>query len=159
MIKPGDFVVVQFGHNDNGGLEGAKGFVASLPGVGDETQLWNGETVRTFGWYMKQYVAEARAKGATPVVCSLIPRKIWTDAKINRDSSSYGKWAAEVAQSQKTPFIDLNEIVAREYDQLGPEKVEPLFADPHTHTSRAGAEINARVVAAGLKTIFPDAAK
>jgi lysophospholipase L1-like esterase len=150
---------MQFGHNDNGSLDGPKGSVASLPGSGDETQTWNAETVHTFGWYLRQYIAEARAEGATPIVCSLIPRKIWTDGKINRDSSSYGKWAAEVAQAQKTAFIDLNEIVAREYDKLGPEKVEPLFADPHTHTSRAGAEVNARVVAAGLKPIFPDAAK
>ena len=45
----------------------------------------------------------------------------------------------------------LNEIIARRYDALGPDKVEPLFADPHTHTSRAGAELNADCVVEGLK--------
>jgi rhamnogalacturonan acetylesterase len=47
----------------------------------------------------------------------------------------------------------LNEIVARRYDALGPEKVEPLFGDEHTHTSRAGAILNAECVIAGLKAL------
>jgi len=55
----------------------------------------------------------ARAKGATPIVCSLIPRKIWKDDKISRDSATFGKWAADVAASEEAPFVDLNEIIAR----------------------------------------------
>ena len=62
-----------------------------------------------------------------------------------------GFTAAEVAEAEKVPLVDLNEIIARRYDALGPEKVEPLFGDPHTHTSRAGAELNAACVIAGLK--------
>jgi lysophospholipase L1-like esterase len=152
MIKPGDFVLMQFGHNDGGDVGGR----ASLTGIGDETREAGTETVHTFGWYLKQYVADARAKGATPIICSLIPRKIWKDGKISRNNTDYGKWAAEVAASEKTPFIDLNEIIARQYDQLGPEKVEPLFADPHTHTSRAGAEMNALAVIFGLRGLKQD---
>ena len=53
-------------------------------------------------------------------------------------------------------MIDLNELIARRYDALGPEKVEPLFGDPHTHTSRAGAELNAEIVVAGLKSLTPN---
>jgi lysophospholipase L1-like esterase len=153
MMKPGDLLLIQFGHNDNGPLNGPKGYESSLRGVGEDTQPWQTETVHTYGWYLKQYIAEARAKGATPIVCTLIPRKIWKDGKINRNSSDYAKWAREVAQSEKTPLIDLNEIVAAKYDQLGPAQVDPLFADPHTHTSRAGAELNAQVVAENLKTL------
>jgi lysophospholipase L1-like esterase len=159
MMKPGDFVVMQFGHNDGGALDGAQGARVSLPGSGDETrevaQPGGGkpEVVHTFGWYLKQFVAETRAKGATPIVCSLIPRKIWTDGKIARNSQDYGKWAAEVARSEKTPFLDLNELIAREYDRMGTEKVEPLFADEHTHTTRAGAELNASIVATGIRSL------
>ena len=47
-------------------------------------------------------------------------------------------------------FIHLNELIAAKYDELGEEKVEPLFADAHTHTSRAGAELNAEIVIRGL---------
>jgi hypothetical protein len=65
-------------------------------------------------------------------------------------SSDYGKWTAGVAQSEAAPFLDLNEIIATRYDTFGGEKVEPLFADPHTHTSRAGAELNAECVVEAL---------
>jgi len=156
MIKPGDFVVMQFGHNDGGSLDGATGYRSSLPGVGDEAKQSGSETVHTYGWYLRQYIAGARAKGATPIVCSLVPRKIWKDGKIERNSKDYGGWAAEVARSEHTPFVDLNEIIAKQYDQLGPEKVDALFADPHTHTSRAGAELNAASVVAGFRALSPD---
>jgi lysophospholipase L1-like esterase len=159
MIKLGDFVVMQFGHNDGGAVDGPQGARVSLPGIGDETtqvtQAGEGkpETVHTFGWYLKQFVAETRAKGATPIVCSLIPRKIWKDGKIARNSQDYGKWAAEVARSEKAPFIDLNELIAREYDRLGAANVEPLFADEHTHTTRQGAELNATIVATAIGSL------
>jgi len=53
-------------------------------------------------------------------------------------------------------FVDLNEIIGRRYDALGEAAVEPLFGDPHTHTSRAGAELNAECVVAGLKALAND---
>ena len=61
-------------------------------GVGDETQEIDNpitkqhEMVHTFGWYLRKYVADTHAKGATPIVCSLIPRKIWKDGKIVRNT-------------------------------------------------------------------------
>jgi len=109
--------------------------------------------VHTYGWYMRKYVADAKAKGAIPIVCSLVPRKIWKDGKIVRGAESYGGWARQAAESQGAAFVDLNEIVARRYDALGEAQVEPLFGDPHTHTSRAGAELNAESVVAGLKAL------
>ncbi len=69
MLKPGDIVIMQFGHNDNGPT-------APLHGVGDETEDRNGVTMHTWGWYMRKYIADARAKGAVPVICTLIPRNI-----------------------------------------------------------------------------------
>ena len=152
MLKPGDFVIMQFGHNDGGPLDDAARARGTIKGTGDETKEIDNpitkqhEVVHTYGWYLKKFIADTRAKGATPIVCSLIPRKIWKDGKIVRDSASYAGWAADVAQSEDVPFIDLNEMIARRYDDLGPEKVEPLFGDEHTHTSRAGAELNAEIV-------------
>jgi hypothetical protein len=86
-------------------------------------------------------------------MCSLVPRKIWKDGKIVRNSDSYQKWAAEVAAQEHIGYIDLNEMIAAKYDELGPEKVEPLFGDEHTHTSRAGAELNADCVVTGLRRL------
>jgi hypothetical protein len=108
--------------------------------------------VHTYGWYLR-FIADAKARGAMPIVCTLVPRKTWKDGKIVRAGDSYGKWAAEVAAQQGVGLVDLNEIVARKYDALGAEKVEPLFDDAHTHTSRAGAELNADCVVEGLKAL------
>lgn len=157
MLKPGDFVVMQFGHNDNGPLNDNSRARGTIKGTGAETEEIDNmltkkhEVVHSYGWYLRKFIADARAKGATPIVCSLVPRKIWKDGKIARNAADYAGWAADVAQSEHVAFVDLNEIIARQYDELGPEKVEPLFADPHTHTSRAGAELNAASVIAGLK--------
>jgi lysophospholipase L1-like esterase len=96
------------------------------------------------------------AVGATPIVCSLIPRKIWKEGKIVRNKESHAGWAEQVAQAENVAFVDLNEIIASRYDELGPEKVEPLFGDEHTHTTAAGAELNAQCVVAGLKSLNPD---
>jgi lysophospholipase L1-like esterase len=156
MMKPGDFVMMQFGHNDGGALDGALGGRVSLPGVGEETKEFQGATVHTFGWYLRKYIADTRAKGATPMVCTLVPRKIWDAGKIHRDSENYAGWATAVAKAENVALIDLNEIIARQYDQLGPERVEPLFADEHTHTSRAGSELNAASVVKGLKGLARD---
>jgi len=112
--------------------------------------------VHTYGWYMRKYIQDAKAKGATPIVCSLVPRKIWKDGKIVRNSGDYAGWAAEVARSEGVPFVDLNEIIAARYDAMGPDKVNPLFGDEHTHTTRAGAELNAECVVAGLNALKND---
>ena len=160
MLKPGDFVMMQFGHNDNGPLDDPARARGTIKGAGDETREIDNpitkqhEVVHTYGWYLRQFIAETKAKQATPIVCSPIPRKIWKDGKIARDP--YGKWAADVAASEGVAFVDLNEIIAARYDEMGPERVEPLFADPHTHTSRAGAELNADAVVSGLKALASD---
>jgi lysophospholipase L1-like esterase len=162
MIKPGDIVLFQFGHNDSGPLDDAARARGTIPGVGDETKeienpiLKRHETVHTYGYYMTEYVKDAKAKGATPIVCSLVPRKIWKDGKIVRSADSYAGWAREVAEAQHVGFIDLNEITARKYDALGEAAVEPLFGDPHTHTTAAGATMNAESVVAGLKALPHD---
>jgi hypothetical protein len=114
------------------------------------------EVVHTYGWYLRKFIADIRVKGATPIVCSLVPRKIWKDGRIVRNKDNYAGWAEQVAKDGGVAFVDLNEIIARRYDALGPAKVDPLFGDPHTHTSAAGAELNAQCVIAGLKGLNDD---
>lgn len=155
---------MQFGHNDGGNREMSL-VRGSLRGTGDETEEFYNtlnkqtETVHTFGWYLRKYIAETQAKGAIPIVCSLVPRKIWKDGKIVRNTQDYAKWAEEIAKQEKVQFINLNEMIAAEYDNLGEQKVEPLFADPHTHTSRAGAELNAEIVVRGLNGLKKNSLK
>lgn len=159
MLKPGDFVIFQFGHNDPGPLDDTARARGTLPGVGDESKEIDNpitkkhEVVHTYGWYMRKYVSDTLAKGAIPIVCSPIPRKIWKDGKVVRNADNYGGWARQVADQGHAAFVDLNAIIAHRYDAMGEAAVEPLFADPHTHTSRAGAELNAECVVAGLKAL------
>jgi lysophospholipase L1-like esterase len=162
MLKPGDFVMMQFGHNDNGSPTNPPPGRSSLRGIGEQSQAITNptdgvaETVHTFGWYLRKYIADSRAKGATPIVCSLVPRKIWKDGKIARNNESHAGWAEQVAVAEGVAFVDLNEIIAQRYDELGLEKVNALFADEHTHTTEAGAKLNARCVVMGLELLKPN---
>ena len=159
-LRPGDFVLMQFGHNDGGAVNDAARARGSLRGAGEETEEIDNlltkkhEVVHTFGWYMRKFVSDTKAKGATPIVLSQIPRNIWKDGKVVRASIDYGKWAAEVAASEKAFFIDLNEIVAQRYEEIGPDKVKQLyFLEDHTHTTPAGAQLNAASLVEGLRKI------
>jgi lysophospholipase L1-like esterase len=158
-VKPGDFVMMQFGHNDNGALNDTSRARGTIKGVGEQSEEIDNlltqqhEVVHSYGWYLRKFVADARAKGATPIVCSLIPRKTWQDGKISRNTDDYAGWARQVAAAEHVPFIDLNARIADRYDALGAAKVEPLFGDEHTHTSRDGAILNADIVVEGLRAL------
>jgi lysophospholipase L1-like esterase len=154
-IRPGDTVLIQMGHNDGGPIDSGR-FRASLPGIGEETKeitRTDGakETVHTYGWYLRKMIADAKAKGVTPLVLSLTVRNLWKDGKVERGNGAYGRWAKEVAAAQDVAFLDLTAIIADRYDALGQEAVKAMFGPDYVHTSPAGAELNAASVVAGLK--------
>jgi lysophospholipase L1-like esterase len=152
LIKKGDVVILQFGTNSGGG---------ELRGIGEDTQTGtarDGTAIvnHTFGWYLRQFIAETRAKGATPIVCSLIPRdRRDAQGKTVRDAASQAGWAKDVAAAEGVGFIDLNELVSRKYDLLDKNAVDLLFSGS-PHTSWTGAVINAETVISGLKALKPD---
>jgi lysophospholipase L1-like esterase len=164
FVKPGDIVLMQFGHNDAAPLNDDKRARGTIRGAGEESEEIDNqlthkhELVHSYGWYLRKFIADARAKGATPIVVSLIPRKAWDEqGKVRRNKGDYAGWAEQVAHEEKTGFIDLNELAARRYDELGRDEVMKLFPmttpDEHVHTNWAGAELNAQIVAAGLKSL------
>lgn len=81
-LKPGDFVLVQFGHNDDGDYRDpkAKGR-PSIRGESEETaeavkaDLKTVETIHSFGWYLRKYATDAKARGATVLLLSKVPHK------------------------------------------------------------------------------------
>lgn len=158
-MKAGDFVLIQFGHNDGGPLDTGRAR-GSLPGVGEETQevtLADGrkEVVHTYGWYLRRFISDAKARRATPIILSLTVRNIWKNGRVERGSGSFKQWASEVARAQGVDFIDVTTLIADTYEAIGQEKVQELFARDHTHTSPSGAQMNAGIVIAGLKGYKP----
>ena len=157
QVKTGDFVMMQFGHNDWG--DPAKIYRASFEGNKDEAvsvvnpKTGVAEEVHTFGWYMRQYIGDTKAKGATPIVVSLVPHNIWKEGRVLRDWQKFSRYARIIARQNETAFIDLNSILANRYDDLGEAKVKTLFADARTHTNAEGAEIVAQAVVAGVKAL------
>ena len=155
---------MQFGHNDSSPVNDDKRARGTLKGTGEETEEIDNiltkqhEVVHSYGWYLRRYIREIRAAGATPVVCSPVPRKTWKDGKVVRSGGpdGYAGWAKQVAQEEGVAFIDLNDLVATQYEVLGEEKVKALFADENTHTSREGAIINAGIVATELRHLPGD---
>ena len=114
------------------------------------------ETVNTYGWYMRKYVRDTKSKGANPIICSLVPRNSWKEGKVQRSGDSWAGWAKQVAEEEGAYFIDLNELVAAEYDKLGAEQIKALyFPSDNTHTNKEGALINAAFVIDQLRKQNP----
>ena len=159
QMKPGDYVLLQMGHNDGGQLDGAKPR-GSLKGLGDESKqvtLADGqvETVHTYGWYMRKYIADTRAKGATPLLLALTIRNIWHagpdgNQQIERDMGYDGD-LKQLSAEENVPYIDMATIEADRLEAMGPEKTAPLFPGDHTHTSAEGAELVAQCVVEALR--------
>jgi lysophospholipase L1-like esterase len=161
MMKPGDFVIIQFGHNDGGPINDDSRARGSIRGIGPETEAIDNlltkkpETVRTYGAYLRQYLADARARGVTPYLCTQVPRKMWAEEgeRIGRPTDGTVVWARAVAEAEAATLLDLHEAVAVSYDAVGREAVEPFFADERTHTTVAGADHTARIVVGLLEQL------
>ncbi len=158
LLRKGDFLLIQFGHNDASPLNDERRARGTIRGTGEETEAIDNlitkrhEIVHSYGWYLRSYIREAKALGVTPIVCSPVPRKKWDGAKVIRSTlDGYAAWAKQVAAEEGVGFIDLNDLVAGRYESFGIEMVEQLFADENTHTSLAGAVLNASVVGQQLR--------
>jgi len=158
-IKPGDFVIMQFGHNDGGQLDDTARARGTIKGVGTESkEIYNPvtkkkEVVYTYGWYLRKFIKETKEKGGIALVCSLVPRDSWKDGKVVRDEGGYGESAKKTAETEGAYFIDLNRLTADKYDISGPDVVKAYFPGDHTHTNLDGAKINAGSVAEAIHAL------
>ncbi|TCD05624.1 rhamnogalacturonan acetylesterase [Pedobacter frigidisoli] len=159
-VKKGDFVMMQFGHNDSSPLDDTARARGTIKGIGLESKdTYNPikkkqEVVYTYGWYMRKFINDIKAKGATPIVCSSIPRNPVKDDKVVLVNDSYASWAQEVAKAENIDFIPLNQLIKDKYATLSAEQVKTYFTEKdHTHTNEAGAKVNAALVVDGLKSL------
>ncbi len=182
-LEPGDFVLIQFGHNDIGGIDKQKerGVIATAE---DTCHVYHMESngkykvIYSFGWYIRKMVRDAQEKGATPIIMSFTPRNEWHQGKgevrgtfypvdekankqyIERRNDNYiPAWDKQIAEECGVAFVDVHNITADALDKLGKEKAAAYFNHDHTHTSLKGAQLNAQSVAKGLKAIKHPAAK
>ena len=150
-VRPGDWVVIQLGHNDQyGGREMNSGrYRGILPGTGPEyTEVilpGNGtrERVYTYGQYLRIYIDEIRARGGQPILLSLTARSgRGPDGRINPDRNTEA--IRSVAAGKGVPYIDFNAAIRHRYDEVfDPRKVDYLFFSDGIHPSTFGAVINA----------------
>jgi lysophospholipase L1-like esterase len=158
LLKAGDVVVLQFGHNDSSATNDPTRARGTLPGTGDEAMTIHNqmtgerEDVHTYGWYLRRMIDDAQKKGVSVVVCSPVPRNAWKDATAVR-SDTYRPWAEQVARASGAAYVDLNGLVAARYEALGRAAVTPFFPSDDTHTSRAGAELTPATAAAALAAL------
>jgi lysophospholipase L1-like esterase len=154
-LQEGDYVFIQFGHNDE---------VKTKKTYTTEAEFKNNLT---------RYVTEARSKKAIPVLLTPVSRRSFDSSGTFRDShAAYSKIVADVAATLKVPFIDLNKKSQLLYEQMGPEASKYLFnylkpgehpnypegkADD-THFSELGARKIAEIVLKEVKNILPDLA-
>ena len=172
-LQPGDYVTIQFGHNDICPItdQKARGVIAESKDTLHVYHLDNGtyEVVYSFGWYLKKMIDDVREKGATPILVSLTPRNEWPGGKIERRDSSYGKWYREVVKETGVEFVDMHNISADYLDKKFAkklpkdkekakakiakikEKAGMYFKKDHTHASKLGAQMNAQSFAKGLR--------
>ena len=159
QMKRGDFVLVQFGHNDQRELTTDRGTILS---AGDESQDVINEatkqksTVRTFGWYLRQYVRDTRAKGVTLIFLSPVPRNYWTpEGRLDNVMATHARLMEKVAAEEKVLFFDLNDAVARLYSGAGQDAITGRFftVGDSTHPNAAGAEASAATVVDGIRSL------
>lgn len=154
-LRPGDFVIMSFGHNDGGDINKSKAR-GELHGISEDNKVFkmekdgSYEVVYTYGWYLRKFANDAKEKGAIPVILSQTPRNIWKNGKIER-LPEWNKWAEDVARQTGACYIDINDLTADALEKLGEEKAKAYFNHDHTHSSLKGANLNAQSIVKGLK--------
>jgi lysophospholipase L1-like esterase len=143
LIRPGDYLIIQYGHND----EKEKG-----EGVGAFT---------TYKSDLKRFVNGARNRGATPILVTPVQRRTFDAAgKITNSHGDYPEAVRQVANEDKVPLIDLHQMSTWFYEALGPEKSVLAFkSGDGTHHNNYGSYELAKCVVEGIKRVAPDLAK
>lgn len=158
-LAAGDFLLIQFGHNDRG----------TVPERHADTAQYRR--------YLTQYVDEARAKGAIPILVSPMNMNAWNGTTLRRvfteGVNDYRTAMLRVVEARKVPFIDLEKKSAELFQSLGKEYISrflfmtllageypayPNGLNDGTHFQDMGALEMARLVAEGLRELSADTA-
>ena len=137
-----DYVLIQFGHNDS-----------HSP---DKPEATDAKT--TYRQYLRQYIDEARASGARPVLITpMCRRNFKAGGRVKDELLPYADAMKAVAQEKHVPLVDLNTASVKLCNELGPKASEALADSPtdHTHFNAKGAREMARLVMQELPVVEP----
>ena len=134
-MKPGDYLIIQYGHND----EKEKG-----EGVGAFT---------TYKADLKKFVAEARKRGGIPVLVTPVQRRTFDqNGKITNSHGDYPEAVRQIAREENVSLIDLNAMSKALYEAWGAEPSKRAFApNDNTHHDNYGSYELARCIVEGIK--------
>ena len=139
QLRAGDWLFIQFGHND-------------------EKQQWPqtyAEAHTTYAAYLRVFIAEARLRGATPVLVTSMQRRTFdASGKIRNSHGDYPAVVREVAAAEHVALIDLDRMSTALYEALGPGKSPLAFMNggkDGTHHNNYGAYELAKCVAQGIR--------
>jgi lysophospholipase L1-like esterase len=111
-IKKGDYLFIQFGHNDEKIFDPKRYTIPST----------------TYKSYLKQYIDGARKKGAIPILVTPVERMGFSED--GGFLSTHGRYPAamkELGQEEKVPVINLTAKSKAMFQKIGPEKTKKLF--------------------------------
>ncbi|KAF9074832.1 SGNH hydrolase [Rhodocollybia butyracea] len=153
-VVTGDFVVIEFGHNDgnSGAIDNGDEDAGGDSVTGTSTVVEpNGSTevIHTFNFYVTNAVNSLKAKGAIPIVSSQTPDNIWT-GNVLAAPSRFVPDAQEVAGNTSVTYIDHFDYVAQAYEAIGETTVNTFYPIDHLHTSPTGANVVAEAFIRGV---------
>ena len=150
QLQRGDYVIIQFGHNDEKKEDSAR----------------YTDPATSYRRNLERFVNEARAKGATPILCtSIVRRKFDASGALVDTHGAYPEATREVARALDVPLVDLQRSTGELVSKAGPEGSKALFVwvapgawpmypkgvQDDTHLSLAGATAVARLAARGIR--------
>ncbi|KAL4796295.1 SGNH hydrolase-type esterase domain-containing protein [Aspergillus venezuelensis] len=142
VLQSGDYVVIEFGHNDGGSLSDDNGRT-DCPGSGDETceTVYDGvaETVLTFPAYLENAAALFIEKGANVLISSQTPNNPWETGEFAYSPNRFVEYAQLAAENAGVEYVDHGAYTAAIFESLGLDTVNSFYPEDHTHTNEAGS--------------------
>ncbi|KAL4915828.1 SGNH hydrolase-type esterase domain-containing protein [Aspergillus aurantiobrunneus] len=143
-LQEGDYVVIEFGHNDGGSLSNDNGRT-DCPGTGDETceTVYDGvaETVLTFPKYLENAALLFVEKGANVLISSQTPNNPWETGEFAYSASRFVEYAQLAAEVAGVEYVDHGAYTAAIFEALGADTVNSFYPEDHTHTNDAGSDV------------------
>jgi len=151
-VVSGDFVIIEFGHNDGGSLDPDNGR-SDCVGAGSETcTTAAGVVVQTYPTYLTNAAKSMIAKGAHVIVSSPTPDNPCETGTCSYTASRFTGYCQDVVSNSgsMSSFVDHGQYVANEFIALGATTVDAYYPIDHTHTSPVGANVVAAQFVKGL---------